>query len=182
RRQDPERGPESGRLVDERGAGTNAGSVRLACHAHDPADRLHQRVVAPLLPQRPHRPERADRAVDEPRVPAAHHLVTQATCLREPRPQALDEDIRCEVVRDRKSTRLNSSHRTTSYAVFCLEKKKGRAGRSAAAGRSRRRSAADSRQSHARPPALPAGVSPPPYYLVPSPPPSAYASPLPAAA
>src|SRR5207248_4806030 len=25
--------------------------------------------------------------------------------------------------RDRKSTRLNSSHRTTSYAVFCLKKK-----------------------------------------------------------
>src|SRR5437867_7329597 len=24
---------------------------------------------------------------------------------------------------DRKSTRLNSSHRTTSYAVFCLKKK-----------------------------------------------------------
>src|SRR6266516_5457797 len=27
-------------------------------------------------------------------------------------------------VQDRKSTRLNSSHRTTSYAVFCLKKKK----------------------------------------------------------
>src|SRR5437867_12574042 len=27
-------------------------------------------------------------------------------------------------VRDRKSTRLNSSHRTISYAVFCLKKKK----------------------------------------------------------
>src|SRR6266540_6335863 len=26
--------------------------------------------------------------------------------------------------RDRKSTRLNSSHITTSYAVFCLQKKK----------------------------------------------------------
>src|SRR5207248_11770059 len=26
-------------------------------------------------------------------------------------------------VRDRKSTRLNSSHRTISYAVFCLKKK-----------------------------------------------------------
>src|SRR5437773_7683628 len=26
-------------------------------------------------------------------------------------------------VRDRKSTRLNSSHITTSYAVFCLKKK-----------------------------------------------------------
>src|SRR5207248_10917361 len=27
-------------------------------------------------------------------------------------------------MRDRKSTRLNSSHRTISYAVFCLKKKK----------------------------------------------------------
>src|SRR5438094_2042449 len=31
-----------------------------------------------------------------------------------------------EPVEDRKSTRLNSSHRTISYAVFCLKKKKGR--------------------------------------------------------
>src|SRR5207248_6559956 len=29
-----------------------------------------------------------------------------------------------EEVLDRKSTRLNSSHRTISYAVFCLKKKK----------------------------------------------------------
>src|SRR5207248_10674693 len=29
-------------------------------------------------------------------------------------------------VEDRKSTRLNSSHRTISYAVFCLKKKKRR--------------------------------------------------------
>src|SRR5207248_7404980 len=28
-----------------------------------------------------------------------------------------------QVKRDRKSTRLNSSHRTISYAVFCLKKK-----------------------------------------------------------
>src|SRR5207248_9163608 len=28
------------------------------------------------------------------------------------------------VIEDRKSTRLNSSHRTISYAVFCLKKKK----------------------------------------------------------
>src|SRR5207248_10835462 len=28
------------------------------------------------------------------------------------------------VLEDRKSTRLNSSHRTISYAVFCLKKKK----------------------------------------------------------
>src|SRR5437867_9753082 len=29
-----------------------------------------------------------------------------------------------DVILDRKSTRLNSSHRTISYAVFCLKKKK----------------------------------------------------------
>src|SRR5437867_9630298 len=29
-----------------------------------------------------------------------------------------------DVAGDRKSTRLNSSHRTISYAVFCLKKKK----------------------------------------------------------
>src|SRR2546421_1419859 len=31
---------------------------------------------------------------------------------------------RIETVRDRKSTRLNSSHDQISYAVFCLKKKK----------------------------------------------------------
>src|SRR5690242_21577789 len=35
---------------------------------------------------------------------------------------ALDVDL--EVVEDRKSTRLNSSHMSISYAVFCLKKKK----------------------------------------------------------
>src|SRR5690606_1154925 len=34
----------------------------------------------------------------------------------------LDERVR-ELVRDRKSTRLNSSHVKISYAVFCLKKK-----------------------------------------------------------
>src|SRR5947208_12653368 len=38
-------------------------------------------------------------------------------------------DVRCWMfshssVRDRKSTRLNSSHQIISYAVFCLKKKK----------------------------------------------------------
>src|SRR2546430_16531486 len=34
-------------------------------------------------------------------------------------------DLRVEVLlRDRKSTRLNSSHSQISYAVFCLKKKK----------------------------------------------------------
>src|SRR2546430_7734825 len=34
------------------------------------------------------------------------------------------EDILEEIVGDRKSTRLNSSHSQISYAVFCLKKKK----------------------------------------------------------
>src|SRR5207248_11568401 len=37
--------------------------------------------------------------------------------------------------RDRKSTRLNSSHRTISYAVFCLKKKKEKRADPRAAGR-----------------------------------------------
>src|SRR6266705_4444309 len=40
-------------------------------------------------------------------------------------PSALSPDENVEHLReDRKSTRLNSSHRTISYAVFCLKKKK----------------------------------------------------------
>src|SRR5690554_7243584 len=40
--------------------------------------------------------------------------------------QALEENRVLEVeMRDRKSTRLNSSHVRISYAVFCLKKKRG---------------------------------------------------------
>src|SRR2546427_6421286 len=38
------------------------------------------------------------------------------------RPDADREEV--HVARDRKSTRLNSSHSQISYAVFCLKKKK----------------------------------------------------------
>src|SRR5437773_9488684 len=53
----------------------------------------------------------------------------------------VSEDVRFKdlglVIIDRKSTRLNSSHITISYAVFCLKKKKGRARRSRAADNSK---------------------------------------------
>src|SRR3712207_8810845 len=39
-------------------------------------------------------------------------------------PPAPNTDADCDVVPDRKSTRLNSSHANISYAVFCLKKKK----------------------------------------------------------
>src|SRR5256885_3284520 len=37
---------------------------------------------------------------------------------------ALRESIKGQMMADRKSTRLNSSHLVISYAVFCLKKKK----------------------------------------------------------
>src|SRR5207249_5122620 len=45
--------------------------------------------------------------------------------LGEPQPASLvhREAVQLRVARDRKSTRLNSSHVSTSYAVFCLKKK-----------------------------------------------------------
>src|SRR3712207_7145580 len=38
-------------------------------------------------------------------------------------PAAADRGVSQEDARDRKSTRLNSSHANISYAVFCLKKK-----------------------------------------------------------
>src|SRR2546422_5613234 len=42
---------------------------------------------------------------------------------REPRAGRLSRDGVGQIARDRKSTRLNSSHGYISYAVFCLKKK-----------------------------------------------------------
>src|SRR5690625_5861754 len=50
------------------------------------------------------------------------HAAAQAGCVR------FDGAIQgfggCPMAKDRKSTRLNSSHVAISYAVFCLKKKK----------------------------------------------------------
>src|SRR5256885_12973620 len=45
-------------------------------------------------------------------------------CVQEIKAQAADMTGRFELLADRKSTRLNSSHLVISYAVFCLKKKK----------------------------------------------------------
>src|SRR2546429_5777158 len=37
--------------------------------------------------------------------------------------RAASEEIKSQYAKDRKSTRLNSSHSQISYAVFCLKKK-----------------------------------------------------------
>src|SRR5437588_9581293 len=49
-------------------------------------------------------------------------------------PSAASMPYTADGVRDRKSTRLNSSHTVISYAVFCLKKKSTRDGRDAQPG------------------------------------------------
>src|SRR5207245_8329595 len=56
--------------------------------------------------------QRALHADHVPQIEQFHHLVL-------PSPDGVD----LEVDLDRKSTRLNSSHGSISYAVFCLKKK-----------------------------------------------------------
>src|SRR6266571_3716532 len=62
----------------------------------------------------------AERLVAE-RTQAADHL---AGLVERRRSGLAEERDRLEGLRDRKSTRLNSSHMSISYAVFCLKKKK----------------------------------------------------------
>src|SRR5438552_5173359 len=59
------------------------------------------------------------------RVPAARAEPLALPALGLPAPHArVDGDRRLALpARDRKSTRLNSSHQIISYAVFCLKKK-----------------------------------------------------------
>src|SRR3712207_7484284 len=68
------------------------------------------------ISQRPRARGRADR-------PHRGHLGGAAPGLWPGRPSRRD-DRRAGPRRDRKSTRLNSSHANISYAVFCLKKKK----------------------------------------------------------
>src|SRR3712207_8454808 len=64
----------------------------------------------------------AGRAVD-----AARQRRHRPRLVAEEQPGGLVHALRCQVrPRDRKSTRLNSSHANISYAVFCLKKKKRR--------------------------------------------------------
>src|SRR2546430_5999629 len=75
------------------------------------------REVGPQLSQ-------LQRLTPEPRD---HHLLRVAAVERELSREHLERDDpeRVDVgARDRKSTRLNSSHSQISYAVFCLKKKK----------------------------------------------------------
>src|SRR6266852_6877649 len=62
------------------------------------------------------------------RRPPRSTLFPYTTLFRSPRPSRpqhrAGQRLPCDDRGDRKSTRLNSSHGSISYAVFCLKKKK----------------------------------------------------------
>src|SRR5690348_17622248 len=64
------------------------------------------------------RSQRVDEVADRRRVPP------RDTAESEPAAGRQDDEERRQRQEDRKSTRLNSSHPSISYAVFCLKKKK----------------------------------------------------------
>src|SRR5437867_7606592 len=90
-----------------------------AAAAHGPAAAVEERDRDAALPPQPREldlrlrelPVRREEAAVLVRVRVAEHDLVHA---------ALCADA---AHRDRKSTRLNSSHRTISYAVFCLRKR-----------------------------------------------------------
>src|SRR5437879_13833274 len=55
-------------------------------------------------------------------APADHPEIARVVYV--PQGRGLDAALEAHSVLDRKSTRLNSSHRCISYAVFCLKKKR----------------------------------------------------------
>src|SRR5207245_3074066 len=78
-----------------------------------PVVQLHHHLDALLLAHRAHAEQLTD--VDQPHAANLHVVPRQLVT-------APDEHV-VSAARDRKSTRLNSSHGSISYAVFCLKKK-----------------------------------------------------------
>src|SRR2546430_4545129 len=74
----------------------------------------------PILDGDPYAVELLDSPIAPPTGAVVETTVTVGVLLQ-------DEEQDEVVERDRKSTRLNSSHSQISYAVFCLKKKKHRA-------------------------------------------------------
>src|SRR5205807_9582586 len=105
------------------------------CHVQDPTPpdiyTLSLHDALPICTPSP-RPSwrssfaRSDRSLGAFHVTTARTraLVLAATCTATKPPMLEPSRPKSPVSRDRKSTRLNSSHLVISYAVFCLKKKK----------------------------------------------------------
>src|SRR5690348_13100806 len=95
----------------ERAASVKAGTFCLVISGRTPGERVFEKVLDAV---------RAVRSTYDLRVCACLGLLSeeQACRLREAGVTQVNHNL------DRKSTRLNSSHPSISYAVFCLKKKK----------------------------------------------------------
>src|SRR5216684_5564026 len=83
-------------------------------------------VVAPRAPEAQGRgkAKRAQASAAAGFTPAERDLVVRYYADHPDAGKRLPPGIAKKLARDRKSTRLNSSHGYISYAVFCLKKKK----------------------------------------------------------
>src|SRR6266850_6500991 len=90
---------------------TRVRATRSSHHEHDGED--HHEEPGRELDQSQRRPDLADRTAR-----------LQDPSLKGRRPVDRERGDEHDGQRDRKSTRLNSSHLVISYAVFCLKKKK----------------------------------------------------------
>src|SRR5207248_10172335 len=102
---------------------------------HPPTTQLHPLSLHDSLPISPKARQIAGRVGIDLKRTASHHQRPQqrpVTCLINPCQDHREAEyiVPLEIsrlepnnkqFRDRKSTRLNSSHRTISYAVFCLK-------------------------------------------------------------
>src|ERR1017187_4805401 len=87
--------------------------IKIASNTSKPDDPVETTVIAPVM---------VNGALAIPAGVTLGGLVTGASAATDPGVRAtLALDFR-ELEIDRKSTRLNSSHRCISYAVFCLKK------------------------------------------------------------
>src|SRR5690242_21511157 len=76
------------------------------------------------LPISERRPDRSQRGCGQPRPQPGQRVGRDHSQGQVRRPVPTGQRAGRGGVRDRKSTRLNSSHMSISYAVFCLKKKK----------------------------------------------------------
>src|SRR5437764_10945914 len=86
------------------------------CFTHTPPSEIYTLSLHDALP------------ISSLTMPPEISPYTTACTSRSTRKDSCGRSITAQVItlpmRDRKSTRLNSSHRCISYAVFCLKKKK----------------------------------------------------------
>ena len=79
--------------VEERDTAANGRPSGLAGDRHDPAEGLHERLVAGAVLARPRAPEGRDRAVHEPGVQRGERVVAEPERFHGAGPEILDEDV-----------------------------------------------------------------------------------------